>query len=315
MKLTVTTLRLEAEGVLGVELRDRSGALLPPFEPGAHVDVSFSNGLTRQYSIASSATDSTRYWLGIGRAPVSRGGSSYAHASLRLGDVLEVSEPRSLFGLQEEASGHIFIAGGIGITPILGMIHRCVERGHAWRLLYCVRSRRNAAYLEQLDPFRNHVVVHADDEHSGRADIEGALGSLPEGWHVYTCGPAAMMEAVCDRARLAGIHPGSVHLERFGADPAEIAVRPRQTFSVRLLRHGGCFAIPEDRSILDVLEEHGVVLPSSCREGLCRSCEVPLVSGQADHRDYVLSEEERCAHQSILICVSRAKDGELVLDI
>ncbi len=315
MKLTVTTLRLEADGVLGVELRDRSGAPLPPFEPGAHVDVSLPNGVTRQYSIASSATDATRYWLGIGRAAASRGGSSYAHANLRLGDILEVSHPRSFFGLHDVASGHLFIAGGIGITPILGMIHRCVERGHAWRLLYCVRSRRNAAYLEQLDTFRNHVVIHADDEHSGRADIEGALQSLPEGWHVYTCGPAAMMEAVCDSARLAGIGASSVHLERFGADPTGTAVRPRQPFSVRLLRHGGFFAIPEDRSILDVLEANGVALPSSCREGLCGSCEIPLVSGQADHRDYVLSEEKRCANQSILICVSRARCGELVLDI
>ena len=209
----------------------------------------------------------------------------------------------------------VFIAGGIGITPILGMIHRCIECGHAWRLLYCVRSRRYAAYLEQLELFGHCVVVHADDEHSGRADFDGALQSLPEGWHVYTCGPAAMMDAVCDSSRLAGISASSVHLERFGADPADAAVQTHHAFSVRLLRHGGNFSIPEDRSILDVLEANGVALPSSCRAGLCRSCEVPLVSGHAEHRDYVLSEEERCANQSVLICVSRAKCGELVLDI
>lgn len=314
MKLTVTTLRLEAEGVLGVELRDGAGGLLPPFEPGAHVDVSFPNGLTRQYSIAGTATDRARYWLGIGRAPDSRGGSSYAHQHLRVGDVLDVGEPRCLFRLREEAAGHLFVAGGIGITPVLAMIHRCVGLGHDWRLLYCVRSRRNAAYLDQLGPFRDRVIVHADDEHEGRADIRGAMDALPEGWHVYTCGPAAMMDAVCDLARPAGISPGAVHLERFGADP-QSAVTPHQAFSVRLLRHGGSFAIPGHRSILEVLEENGLCLPSACREGLCRSCEVPLVSGEAEHRDYVLSEDERNANQSILICVSRARCGELVLDV
>lgn len=315
MKLTVTTLRLEAEGVLGVELRHPSGAPLPPFEPGAHVDVSFSNGLTRQYSIASSASDNSRYWLGIGLAPTSRGGSSYAHQNLRLGDTLEVGAPRSLFGLQGRASGHVFIAGGIGITPIFCMIQRCVERGDAWRLLYCIRSRRNAAYLEQLEPFGDRIAVHADDEHAGRADIQGTLQSLPQGWHVYTCGPAAMMDAVCENARLAGVDEGAVHLERFGANPSEFADQASEAFNVRLLRHGGSFSIPKDRSILEVLEENGVALPSSCREGLCRSCEVPLVSGVPEHRDYVLSETERCANQSMLICVSRAKCGELVLDI
>lgn len=313
MELIVTSLRLEAEGVLGVELRHRSGDVLPPFEPGAHVDVSFPNGLMRQYSIASPASDTTRYWLGIGLAPASRGGSRFAHHELRLGDTLPVSTPRSLFGLHEPAGGHLFVAGGIGITPILSMIRRCVERDLPWRLLYCVRSRRHAAYLEQLAPFADRVTLHADDEHGGHPDLHTALRQMPADWHVYTCGPGVMMDAVCDHASALGIGTHAVHLERFTAG----AQTPAETgaFQVRLLRHGGQFSVPAGTSILEVLEDNGVCLPSSCREGLCRSCEVPLVAGTADHRDYVLSDEEREANKSILICVSRAKCAELVLDV
>ncbi len=213
MELIVTSLRLEAEGVLGVELRHRCGEALPPFEPGAHLDVGFPNGLTRQYSIASPASDRARYWLGIGLAPASRGGSRFAHDELRPGDILPVGSPRSLFGLHEAAAGHLFIAGGIGITPILSMIRWCVEHQHPWRLLYCVRSRRHAAYLEQLAPFADRVMLHADDEHSGHADFEAALRQMPSGWHVYTCGPGAMMDAVCGHAQALGIDRRTVHLD------------------------------------------------------------------------------------------------------
>ncbi|RDK05606.1 oxidoreductase [Cupriavidus lacunae] len=314
MELVITGLRLEAEGVLGVELQDHARGVLPAFRPGAHVDVSFPNGLTRQYSIVSSADDRARYWLGIGLAPNSRGGSKFAHEELRLGTRLQIGEPRALFGLDETAAGHLFIAGGIGITPILSMLRRCIATGAPWRLMYCVRSRRNAAYLEQLAPLTEQVLLHSDDEHAGRPDIESFIREMPQGWNVYTCGPGPMMDAVCSSAAALGVAEGAVHLERFRADAPTMASQS-QEFHVRLLRHGGTFAVPQDASILDVLEANGVCLPSACREGLCRSCEVPLVSGEADHRDFVLSDVERDANRSILICVSRAKCSELVLDV
>lgn len=315
MELVVTGLRAEAEGVLGVELRSPSRSALPGFEPGAHVDVALPNGLTRQYSIASSAADTSRYCLGIGLAPASRGASRYAHEQLRLGDRLQVGTPRSLFRVDTSAAGHLFVAGGIGITPILSMIRWCVEHGREWRLLYCVRSRGAAAYLDRLASQANRFVVHADDEHGGaRVDLGAALRDMPAGWHVYCCGPGPMMDALSQCAGDAGIEPGAVHFERFGAD-TDRSDKPNGAFEVSLLRHGGRFTIPTGQSILSVLEANGLSLPSACREGLCRSCEVSLVSGAADHRDYVLSEDERAANQSILICVSRAQGGELVLDI
>jgi len=317
MELLVTGLRAEADGVLGVELRSPTRTALPAFEPGAHVDVAFPNGCTRQYSIASSAADTGRYCLGIGLALASRGGSRYAHEHLRLGDRLQVGEPRALFRLETAAPGHLFIAGGIGITPILSMIRWCVEHGREWRLLYCVRSRRSAAYLDRLASHVGRVRLHADDEQGGAADLAAALRDTPAGWHVYCCGPGAMMEAVSTCAKAAGVDDKSVHFERFA--PAVLAAeRPGETdgaFDVALARHGGRFTVPAGASILSVLEGNGLCLPSSCREGLCRSCEVPLLAGLADHRDYVLSEEERAGNRSILICVSRARSGELVLDI
>jgi len=315
MELLVTGLRLEAEGVLGVELRDPADAPLPAFVPGAHVDVAFPNGCTRQYSIASAAGDASRYWLGIGLAPASRGGSRYAHERLRLGDRLQVGAPRALFQLETAAAGHLFIAGGIGITPILSMIRWCIDHQRPWRLLYCVRSRRHAAYLETLAPHAERCRLHADDEQGGPADLAASLRELPVGWHVYCCGPGAMMDAVA-----AGVPAPAVHFERFAAPAArgeagDGAGQVDGAFEVALARQGGRFTVPAGQSILSVLEGHGLCLPSSCREGLCRSCEVPLLAGQAEHRDYVLSEAEREANRSILICVSRARGGELVLDL
>ncbi|AOY94547.1 oxidoreductase [Cupriavidus sp. USMAA2-4] len=326
MELLVTALRREAEGVLGVELRHPAGAPLPAFVPGAHVDVAFPNGCTRQYSIASSAGDGSRYWLGIGLAPASRGGSRYAHERLRPGDRLQVGAPRALFQLDADAAGHLFIAGGIGITPILSMIRWCIDHQRSWRLLYCVRSRRHAAYLETLAPHAARCRLHADDEQGGPADLHASLRELPAGWHVYCCGPGAMMDAVSAGAGAAGVPAPAVHFERFappsargeaaeGGEGAEGAGPADGAFEVALARQGGRFTVPAGQSILSVLEGHGLCLPSSCREGLCRSCEVPLLAGRADHRDYVLSEAEREANRSILICVSRAAGGELVLDL
>lgn len=315
MELIVAGLKAESASVLGVELRDPTGAPLPLFVPGAHVDVAFPNGITRQYSLVNGPSDTSVYRLGIGRSAASRGGSSYAHERLRLGDRLEVGQPRALFEVQDAAPGHLFVAGGIGVTPILSMIQWCVEHAREWRLLYCVRSRQHAAYLEELAPWADRITLHVDNENAGAlADVPGVLGEMPAGWQLYCCGPAPLMDSVGAAAKAAGIPANAVHFERFSAAPA---VEPAgdSGFAVRLARHGGRFSVPPGESILAVLEANGVALPFSCREGLCRSCEVPLLDGIADHRDYVLGDDERAANRSILICVSRARSPELVLDL
>lgn len=315
-RLVISRIVREARGVLGLELRDPDGAMLPAFEAGAHVDVALGNGLLRQYSLCGSPAERDRYRLGVGLAPDSRGGSRYIHEQLRAGDRVDISAPRQLFGLHAQAASHLFIAGGIGITPILSMIHACAMRGEPWQLLYCVRDREAAAYLSELAAHGERVHLHVDSEQGGaRCDLDAYLAARQTpGQHVYCCGPAPLMDAVAAACERGGIAAARVHFERFAAGATPAAAEPGAAFKVRLARSGGCHEVPADKSVLEVLEAAGVAWPYSCREGLCRSCEAGVLSGQVDHRDYVLSDEERAANGSMMVCVSRGC-GTLELDV
>ena len=211
----------------------------------------------------------------------------------------------------------IFVAGGIGITPILSMIRWCIRKGETWRLLYCVRSRARAAYLWDLAPHQGRVQLHVDEECAGRyPDVLSFLREAAPGAHVYCCGPGALMDAVARGASDAGIQATATHFERFTAEPRSSAgVAAESSFTVTLKRHGGTYTVEPGVSILQTLEQNGVALPFSCREGLCRTCEVPLLEGEAEHRDYVLSDDEHAANTTILICVSRARSPSLVLNV
>lgn len=314
-RLVISRIVREARGVLGLTLRSPDGAMLPAFEAGAHVDVALGNGLVRQYSLCGDPAELGVYRLGIGLAAETRGGSRYIHEQLREGDLVDIGEPRQLFGLHAQAAGHVFIAGGIGITPILSMIHASVRRGEPWRLLYCVRDRDAAAYLSELALHGERVTLHVDSEQGGaRCDLDAYLGALGEpSLHVYCCGPGPLMDAVATACERGGIAAARVHFERFSAS-APAAAEPGSSFAVRLTRSGGCHEVPADKSVLDVLEAAGVAWPYSCREGLCRSCEAGVLSGKVDHRDYVLSDEERAANRSMMVCVSRGC-GTLELDV
>lgn len=315
IQVKVTRLTHEAEGVLGVELQASDGAALVPFEPGAHIDVHLADGLIRQYSLCNDASETDRYCLGVGLSTTSRGGSSYLHTSLREGDSLTISEPRTLFGLSHEATSHRFIAGGIGITPILSMIRWCVGHSVPWHLHYCVRSRACAAYLDELSAFADRVQVHASDEFAGQTpDIQALMKDVKVGEHVYCCGPGGLMDAVSHHGPQYGIPRENLHFERFTASSARTAGRSERAFTVVLARQGTRCRVAPHESILESLERHGICPPFACREGLCRSCEVEVLSGEVEHRDYVLSEDEQVASKSLMICVSRARSDELVIN-
>lgn len=318
MELIVSQITHEAQDVLGLELRAPSGEALPSFTAGAHVDVHLPQGLCRQYSIANASEERHRYVLGVGLAPNSRGGSAFIHHQLQVGQRLQVGAPRSLFGLSDAAQQHLFVAGGIGITPILSMIAACQARGQPWRLLYCVRSRAKAAYAWPLAQLGGrHILLHVDEEAGGQTPkLSEFLGPAAPGVHVYCCGPSGLMNAVEACAHQAGFAQAQVHFERFTAQgPAAGPTPGGQAFTAVLQRSGQRVPVPHDMSLLDALEQHGVAIPSACREGLCRSCEVGIVSGQAEHRDHVLSEHERLAQRCLLPCVSRSLSPELVLDL
>lgn len=301
--------------MLGIELHAADGGPLPAFTAGSHVDVHLPGGLCRQYSLTNAPHEQERYCLGVGLAHDSRGGSRHVHDRLRAGDRIQISAPRSLFGLHPEAEEHVFIAGGIGITPIMSMIEACKAAGQRWRLLYCVRTRARAAYLWRLAEHYNQVHLHVDEEQRGPSDLAGFLRSAPRAAHVYCCGPGPLMDAVGCAATAADRPSNSVHFERFSAEGAPVDVAADGAFRIKLSRTGSTLTVPAGRSILQALEDNGIELPCSCREGLCRTCETPLLAGKADHRDFVLSEEERKANTSIILCVSRALDDELVLDL
>lgn len=301
--------------MLGVELRAPDGSNLPTFTAGAHIDLQLPGGICRQYSLANPPAERKHYVLGIGLAPASRGGSAFVHQSLATGDTLEVGEPRALFGIAPHATEHIFVAGGIGITPILSMIAWCEANARPWRLLYCVRTRARAAYAWTLAPYGSQVHLHVDQETDGPPDLQRWLHDAAGDAHVYCCGPEGLMNAVQAAGLGVGLGEKSLHFERFSPPQSTGRSAAADAFTVVLHRSGKRIVVPSEQSLLEALEHAQVAIPFSCREGMCRSCEVPLIAGEADHRDFVLSDQEWEAHSCILPCVSRARTSELLLDL
>ncbi|MCF7548020.1 PDR/VanB family oxidoreductase [Pseudonocardia sp. WMMC193] len=297
LELEVVELRRESERVLSVLLADPARRLLPAWTPGAHIDLGLPDHV-RQYSLCGDPADRRGYRIAVLREPASRGGSEYVHAVLRPGEVVEVGGPRNHFPLVEAAE-YVFVAGGIGITPLLPMIEAVTSD---WQLFYCGRS---PAFLDRLggDP---RVVVRQN-----RFDLAAVLGEPRPGVAVYCCGPApllAAMEVTC-----ADWPPGTLHLERFTAAPRDpAALADDVPFDLVARRSGVRVTVPAGESALDVLEAAGVALPNACRDGLCGSCESRVLAGLPEHRDVLLDPD---VTDRVLPCVSRARTPELVLDI
>ena len=301
-----------AQGIRSFELVLPDGADLPPFTPGSHVKVQAPNGALRKYSLCNDPAERHRYVITVKRDDAGQGGSVSMHADAHEGDTLPTSLPDNAFPLVEKAKSYLFIAGGIGITPILSMIRSFGELPPApWKLVYLTRSPETTAFLEELgDPaLRRNVRIHHDHGDPANAFDLWPVLEKPNAGHVYCCGPRPLMEAVRDMS--GHWSPGNVHFESFaeGGTP-----RPDDTpFSVRLARSGGAFEVPVGKSILSALREHGGNAASSCESGTCGTCRTTLLEGEADHRDMVLMPEEMASQ--IMICVSRAKSPGLVLDL
>ncbi|WP_428424973.1 PDR/VanB family oxidoreductase [Methylibium sp.] len=314
LQLEVSNFRSEAKDIVVLELRDRSRNSLPSFTPGSHLEVYLPDGLVRHYSIYNDPTERDRYCLGIGLSQNSRGGSRYIHESIRQGDTLVVSEPRNNFPLVAEAEEYCFIAGGIGITPILSMIKWCIGEGKSWCLYYCVRSRQRAAFYEEIRSLGTPASVHFhfDEEQGGRFfEPCRALQDLSAAVHIYCCGPAPLMNAV--QSATQERPEDHVHFEWF-SPKSQIQVDHR-AFTLVIRSSGRRLAVPPEQSILDVLDDHGISVPYSCREGLCATCQTTVISGIPDHRDSVLSMEQRASNRTMLVCVSRSRSDTLELDL
>ncbi|MFJ3514778.1 PDR/VanB family oxidoreductase [Streptomyces sp. NPDC090131] len=289
-----------ARGVLQLTLESPD---LPAWSPGAHVDVTLPSGLVRQYSLCGDPADGGRYTIAIRLIEDGRGGSREAHAQLVEGAELELRPPRNRFELVPAAS-YVFVAGGIGITPILPMLRAATAAGADWTLLYGGRSRASMPFLADLVAYGERVSVLAEDE-SGLPDLAAVAGAGP-GTPVYCCGPEPLMRAVTDAAP----DPAAVHLERFSpaAEPG-----PGRAFTVELRRSGRVVEVAADESALAAVRRELPDTPYSCEQGFCGTCQHRVLAGGVDHRDELLTDQER--EDSMLLCVSRAKEDRLVLDL
>jgi len=308
LDLMIESMTVEAEDVLRLTLVEPEGAWLPEWTPGAHIDLGMPD-VVRQYSLCGDPCDRSRYVVGVLRETAGRGGSAYVHQVMRPGEPVEVGGPRNHFPL-DPAKQYVFIAGGIGITPILPMIRQAERDQTPWRLLYGGRNRRSMGFLEELKRYGDQVTLCFEDE-AGRPDLDAALPGYEDGLAVYCCGPTGLIDAV---GRRCSTWPeGAVHFERFVAK--DLSALPSSPVTVRCRRSDLTIEVPASESILDALEAAGLGVANACREGVCGSCEVPVLAGVPEHRDSIRSGAELDDLTSLAVCVSRAKTAELVLDI
>jgi ferredoxin-NADP reductase len=310
LSLELLEKRLVAERVVALRLAAADGGPLPAWEPGAHVELSLPGGLVRHYSLCGDPADRAAWRLGVLREEAGRGGSAFVHDRLQPGDRLSASPPRNHFALLPGARRTLLVAGGIGITPLLPMIARLAAEKREWRLVYGGRRRAAMAFLDELAPHGERVTCVPQDKY-GPIDLDAVLAGLAPSDAVYCCGPEGLIAAVEERFR-SGL-PGRLHVERFRADGA--AVDHGEAFNAVLRRSGRSLHVPAGMSLLDALQGAGIDVPSSCREGVCGTCEVAVVGGRPDHRDHVLSAGERASNRMMMACVSRACDGRIELDL
>jgi ferredoxin-NADP reductase len=303
-----------ADGVVVLDLAHPENQDLPRWEPGAHIDLVLGDGLIRQYSLCGNPHDSRVWRVGVLLDPNSRGGSQYVHDNLAEGTTVRVRGPRNHFPLVD-APQYRFIAGGIGITPILGMLEAVQRAGNDWTLLYGGRTRASMAFAEDLaERYPERVTVWPQDER-GFLDLESLLKDPEANTLVYCCGPEGLLSAVEQQC---GQWPaGILHIERFAAKaPTEgQAAEALDRFDVVCQRSGVTLEVTSDKSILEILEEADVPIMASCYEGVCGTCEARVLEGTPDHRDSMLTEAEQAAGEVMLVCVSRSCTERLVLDL
>ncbi|MCT7362734.1 PDR/VanB family oxidoreductase [Mycolicibacterium llatzerense] len=309
LALVVRSRELVADDCLALVLEKADGSALPSWQAGAHIDLALGNGLTRQYSLCGDPEDATQWRLGILREQAGRGGSAYLHDVVDEGCQLIAQGPRNHFPLVP-ADSYLFVAGGIGITPILPMIRAAEASQTPWRLLYGGRRQSSMAFVEELGRYGDRVQFRTQEEH-GLLDLAGFLASGDSNATAYCCGPESLIAAMETTCGEAGV---PLHVERFAARPIDDTTVDT-AFEVECAESGVTLMVPAGSSILDVVREAGIDVLSSCSEGTCGTCEVDIVSGVPDHRDSVLTPEERKAGESMMICVSRCIGKRLVLDL
>ena len=314
MEVVIASRHQQADGIISLALAPVGAGALPTFEAGAHVDVDVAPGVMRQYSLCSDPADNRRYEIAVLLEPESRGGSAGVHRTFVVGRTIRIGRPRNNFPLTAAAKRSLLLAGGIGITPLLSMMHD-LERRHAdFAVHYCARSRARAAFLGRLNgaAFAAKVKLHFDDgPDAQRFNASDVLCRHDEGMHLYVCGPRGFIDHILDEASRAGWPSNCIHVEHFSAAPAAEG----EGFTVVARRSGVTVDVMSGQTIAGALAAAGIAIDLSCQQGICGSCLVDVVDGVPDHRDHYLDAREKASNRQMTVCCSRALTKRLVLDV
>ncbi|MEO6278608.1 PDR/VanB family oxidoreductase [Roseateles sp.] len=315
LQMRLTAKRAAAQDVVELTLEPASGAALPAVEAGAHVELHLPGGLVRPYSLCNAPGETHRYVLGVLRETESRGGSAAVHELLQVGQALAVGAPKNNFALRPTPAHKLLLAGGIGITPILGMAHQLAAQGRSFALHYAGRTRARMAFLAALAdaPLAAHTRLHVGDENSAM-DMPAVLAAQPAGTELYVCGPAGFIDAALAAARQLGWAEAHLHRELFAAAPRQ-PDGDDQPFDIELEGSGELIHVPAGCTAAQALQAAGLPLLTSCEQGVCGTCLTRVVAGEPEHRDQYLTPEEQAANDQFLPCCSRARSPRLVITL
>lgn len=312
--MLIRQIRLESSDTVSFELVAEDGQPLPQFEAGAHINVQVPDGPSRSYSLVDSLSQTDHYVIAVKREPQSRGGSSWFHEKARVGMTLHVSPPANEFALEETATASIFVAGGIGITPMLSMIGRLNQLGRRWQLHYSARVKEQMAFTDLVQELacsgQGEVHLYFTAGGTGRMQLEAINAATQNDAHFYCCGPTSLIDAFLAATRDRPAH--AVHYERFAASQEAAS---EGGFTLNLLRDGRTLPVPKGKSILDVLLDAGLNIEYACTQGVCGTCKVSVSGGIPDHRDDCLTEDERASNATIITCCSGSSSPVLTLDL
>lgn len=315
MLLRVRSVSYAAQDVIVLEFVDPAGRDLPAWEPGSHLEIVLPSGLTRHYSLCGPAQGHGAYQVAVLRVADGRGGSAELHDTGLVGRELIVRGPRNRFRLVDDASAYVLIAGGIGVTPLVSMARALAATGRPFDFVYGARSTSAFAFAEELRELAGPRLDLVAEQTQGRPDVGHIVAEAPDAAAIFCCGPEGMIRAA--EAAVEAEHGRvTLHVERFVASgEVQAAQVGDSSFELVLRRSGKSITVPADRTALDMVHELIPDHPYSCREGECGSCEVAVLEGEVEHRDEVLSEDEREANSAMMLCVSRARSARLVIDL
>ena len=312
----VKSITWETEDVISIALHPApSSSEFVSFEPGSHIDLHLPNGLVRSYSLLNDSSESHRYVVAVLKDAKSRGGSKFIHEQLRVGTTLQISKPRNNFPLKSSEKRQVLVAGGIGVTPMLGMLRYLRAHDAEVDFIYCARSRKQAAFLADIETLTNHrirLLCHFDDEMNTPPDLKKLLAGYSSDTHLYCCGPTPMLTAFEDACSHHMYE--NFHIERFSSKEP-VSFDMKSGYMIELKKSGKFIAVAAGQSVLDALLAEGLNPEHSCREGLCGACETRVLCGEVEHLDSILTKKEQIANKSMMICVSHGKGDVLVLDI